>query len=272
MHDVVEATEPDAALRLAEAYLQRDPVQHNLALTILHERLEGGGAGRYWCVMHGDAVVGYGYHSPPDFPAGVFPMRTAAASALVDAVEPPLPGVIGEAATAARFAGGWAERHGVPAFPVAGQRLYRLGSLGRWSDPPGRFRAATDADRDFLVTGVARFMSETRMGAPPDSPDRVVDPALAAGRLWVWDDRGPVAMARHTATVAGVSRLGWVFTPPARRGSGYATACVGHLSARLRTDHVEVVLYADLANPTSNRLYRRLGYEAVSEVLHYRFA
>jgi predicted GNAT family acetyltransferase len=115
------------------------------------------------------------------------------------------------------------------------------------------------------------FASETHMGTPPDSPDRVVDPALAAGRLWVWDDGGPVAMARHTAVVAGVSRVGWVFTPPARRGRGYARACVGHLSAHLHARHVAVVLYADLANPTSNRLYQRLGYEAVAEVLHYRF-
>jgi predicted GNAT family acetyltransferase len=32
------------------------------------------------------------------------------------------------------------------------------------------------------------------------------------------------------------------------------------------------VLYTDLANPTSNSIYRRIGYEAAAEILGYRFA
>ncbi len=33
----------------------------------------------------------------------------------------------------------------------------------------------------------------------------------------------------------------------------------------------QCVLYTDLANPTSNSIYRRLGYEAISEVVRYAF-
>ena len=36
---------------------------------------------------------------------------------------------------------------------------------------------------------------------------------------------------------------------------------------------MEVVeLYTDLANPTSNSIYRHVGYQAVAEILGYRFA
>jgi predicted GNAT family acetyltransferase len=31
------------------------------------------------------------------------------------------------------------------------------------------------------------------------------------------------------------------------------------------------MLYTDLANPTSNSIYRRIGYRAVAEVLRYGF-
>ena len=30
-------------------------------------------------------------------------------------------------------------------------------------------------------------------------------------------------------------------------------------------------LYTDLGNPTSNAIYRAIGYEAVAELLRYRF-
>ena len=43
--------------------------------------------------------------------------------------------------------------------------------------------------------------------------------------VWVWDDGGPVAMARYTDAIGGVARIGLVYTPPEQRGHGYAAAC-----------------------------------------------
>lgn len=78
-------------------------------------------------------------------------------------------------------------------------------------------------------------------------------------------------MSRPAA--AGASRIGYVFTPAELRGRGYASACVAALSAQVR-DVLDVpcLLYTELANPSSNRIYRRLGYHAESEVLIYDFA
>ena len=64
-----------------------------------------------------------------------------------------------------------------------------------------------------------------------------------------------------------------VYTPPEWRGRGYATAAVATLSSELLGEgYAMCVLYTDLANPTSNRIYRRIGYEAVCDSLHLRFA
>lgn len=66
-------------------------------------------------------------------------------------------------------------------------------------------------------------------------------------------------------------RVAAVYTPPEHRRRGYAEARVGRLSADLSARGNQCMLYTNLGNPTSNSLYRRLGYEVVSEVLRYGF-
>lgn len=56
-------------------------------------------------------------------------MPDEAVAAAVDAIVGArvfLPGVNGEAAVAARFAGQWTERHGTAARPVLGNRIYEI--------------------------------------------------------------------------------------------------------------------------------------------------
>jgi predicted GNAT family acetyltransferase len=78
---------------------------------------------------------------------------------------------------------------------------------------------------------------------------------------------GPVRPA------AGVVRVGPVYTPPALRGRGYAGAVTGAVtSAAIAAGAREVVLFTDLANPTSNALYRRLGYQPVTDRVVLRFS
>ena len=91
-------------------------------------------------------------------------------------------------------------------------------------------------------------------------------------RLWVWEHHGPVSMAFATPPVAGVSRITLVYTPSEHRRHGYASACVAELAARtLSAEAEQVILYTELENPTSNRVYRRIGFEPIEEVLSYRF-
>jgi predicted GNAT family acetyltransferase len=61
-------------------------------------------------------------------------------------------------------------------------------------------------------------------------------------------------------------RVGPVYTPPELRGHGFASAATAAVSrAALEAGLREVVLYTDLANPTSNAVYQRLGYRPVEE-------
>lgn len=260
-----------AALGAAEAFLLDRPVHNNLVLTLLAERAARPQAGRYWWVARGREVGGFGFQSPIQMRAVVAPTEPDLVDALVDAMvvdAPDLPGVMGDATTAAAFAGRWAERRATPVVPVEGQRIYRLAEIRHPSGVPGRLRLAADADRDLLAGWVRGFLDET--GMHPLGPDELLDRHLARG-LWLWEDDGPASMAVASTATAGVSRIGFVYTPPERRRRGYAAACVAALSDRVLATGTACMLYTQLQNPTSNAVYRRIGYQPVVEVLVYRF-
>ena len=199
-------------------------------------------------------------------------MRPEAVAVIVDAIVEAdicLPGVIGEAATAARFAGQWTEYRGSAAFPVEGQRIYELAQVPEKGKARGRLRNASLDDRDLVVAWMRGFYTDVGQGARGFEP--VVERRLAAGHFWLWEDGGPVSMAANSEPVEDVVRVQAVYTPPARRNRGYAGACVGDLSRRMRDGGWRCILYTDLGNPTSNSVYRRIGYRAVAEALRYRF-
>jgi predicted GNAT family acetyltransferase len=83
----------------------------------------------------------------------------------------------------------------------------------------------------------------------------------------LWADGGGVVSASGWGgpTPNGI-RIGPVYTPPALRGRGYATALVAELSQTLLDQGRRFCfLFTDLANPTSNAIYERIGYVRVCE-------
>ena len=73
-------------------------------------------------------------------------------------------------------------------------------------------------------------------------------------------------MAALTRQVAGRARVGPVYTPPGLRGHGYASAATAAVSQQaLDAGAGDVVLFTDLANPVSNSIYQRIGYQPVED-------
>ncbi|MFF2010067.1 GNAT family N-acetyltransferase [Streptomyces sp. NPDC058195] len=148
------------------------------------------------------------------------------------------------------------------------QRLYRLGTLVPPSPaPPGRARRAAPADRELLVRWHHAFAEEA--GTPIVRAERMVDERTASGGLTVWEDGGaPVSMAGVSARIAGTVRVVAVYTPPECRGRGYAAAVTAEVSrGAVAAGARAVLLFTDLTNPTSNGVYRRIGFRPVSDRL-----
>jgi hypothetical protein len=270
---VVFSEDPAFVLSQAGAFLSSRPVLHNLVLSILHARVAQGDPGRYWMAIQREDVVGVALQSPLTFPATLTPMEPPVAMAMAEAIADaaiPLPGVNGEAATAAIFSGQWSERSKSAATPFQGNRLYEFLEAGEAPAIEGTLRQAGPNDRSLMILWTRAFQLE--IGESADDTELRVDRSLATGQLWLWDQsQATVSMAVAREPVEGVVRLSGVYTPPEKRKHGYAAACVHGLSSRLRDAGYRCILYTDLANPTSNSIYRRIGYRAVAEALRYRF-
>jgi ribosomal protein S18 acetylase RimI-like enzyme len=267
---VTELADPMEALDRARAFLLAQPIRHNVLLTALDGAVDLSHGGRFWLVEAGPDVVGFAVQSPPTRHVGVAPMPDDVVRALAEHIDAPIPGVVGEAAVAATFAGHFCQHHGGAIAAVEAGRLYELGTVEHVAAAPGALRLAAATDRSELFEWARAFAAET--GTELGNDLAIVEANIAAQRIWVWDYDGPASMAGASKPAAGVSRVQRVYTPPERRGAGYATSCVEHLSRELIDRGQRCLLYTQMSNPTSNAIYRRIGYSAIAEVLDYSFA
>jgi predicted GNAT family acetyltransferase len=184
---------------------------------------------------------------------------------------PPLEGVTGPSRSADDFAIAWGKLSGVQ--PVLGMRL-RIHEIRKVVDsnlptPPGFFRPADPSDLDLLAKWTQVFVSDARIAEPVDA-SRVVEDAIARGRLYVWENDEPVSMAAWTGKTPSGVRINFVYTPRELRGKGYGTACVKALTKQqLEQGNAFCWLYTDLSSAASPNIFKRIGYWPVSDVSEY---
>ena len=188
-----------------------------------------------------------------------------------------LPGVQGNLPSVDRFTLLWEEMRGVKAQLEVELGVHALTEVIEPSDVPGDARAATLDDLDLIVEWVADFLEEADPQSPRSNLDRAVerrlglDPELGGTWLWEVDDQ-PVALSGYGGRTPNGIRIGPVYTPPKSRRQGYATALVARQSAWLLEQGRELCfLFTDMANPTSNSIYRKIGYEKVGDARRYGF-
>ena len=118
------------------------------------------------------------------------------------------------------------------------------------------------------------FNDEALEGDEPADMAVIADRMLAGGgrAAYLWDDHGPVSLTAVGGRTPHGARVGPVYTPPERRGRGYASSLVAAVSqAQLDAGCRSLFLFTDLANPTSNHIYQAIGYEPVRDVADWRF-
>jgi GNAT superfamily N-acetyltransferase len=271
-------TDPIAFLAAAGPFLHADRASSSVILTRVESMRELAGGGDellgFW-QPPGEAVAGVFMHTPP-YPAALTAMPPAAAAALAATLAGEgraIPGANGNPAAVEAFAAAWAERTGVTTTVHRRMRLHRLDALVP-PDPiaPGTPAVARAEHRDLVIAWYEAFGAE--IDEPAGDVRPAVDDRIAYGGITLWlVDGEPVSLAGRTRTVAGMARVAPVYTPPAHRGRGYGAAATATVTRAALADGVdELLLYTDLGNPTSNRLYARLGYKPVEDSVSLAFA
>jgi ribosomal protein S18 acetylase RimI-like enzyme len=262
--------------RAAGEHLRADPVRHTVPLSVL-ANLRHAGLSRYgadppvfgWHRQADGTVDGAVLQTPP-FPLLAASLPAGSVPGMLEALawHHGLPTAANLAATdEASFLADWSAKTGGTGTVGLRSRLYLLGELVPPEPAPdGAARLAGERDVELLVDWYEAFRLETNAAGPEDSRPAVAD-QLSRDGLLLWQTvAGPVAMAGLSRVVAGMARVTAVYTPPAHRRRGYAGGVTTAASqAALTAGADSVVLFTDLANPTSNALYQRLGYEPVED-------
>lgn len=273
----------DGFLDQARDFLQSRPALHTLPLTVT-ESMRKHGADAYgaeapifgWLERGGEVRAAF-FRTPPRRLV-LTPLTTEEAETLaahLASLGHSLPGVSADHDTATAFAEAWQRHMGATPLLHERQCLYRLGALRPPEPlPEGQGRVAGEQDRELLILWYDEFVEAIGEVASSDASSWA-DARIAYGRvrLWQTSDGTPVSMAGVTPMVAGQVRVAPVYTPAHLRGRGYAGAATVEVSrAALAAGAAEVVLFADLANPTSNGLYQRIGYRSVADFALYDFS
>jgi len=272
----------DAFLSKAQAYLEANEAANNLMLGLafrLRDRPEHFESSPYLVTAERETkLVAAGVMTPPrhfliysdgQAPDQVFDLIAQTMVAGQETV----PGVLGPSAAAKQFADAWGRLSGQSYKPGMRQRIYQLRQvIEPEARPPGRLRRATGADMALATQWVFAFgvdafgqgnMAESRVLAQRKIED---------GDLYLWVDGVPVSMAAKTRPTSTGICLNLVYTPPELRQRGYATVCVASLSQHLlEAGRQFCCLFTDLANPTSNSIYQKIGYTPVCDFNEYLF-
>jgi RimJ/RimL family protein N-acetyltransferase len=268
-------TDTEEFLSVAGEFLRTEPARNSVMLTVTADLLaagpEAGPHGMLFGWWRPDAgPLAAAFMHTPGFPAVLSGMSETPAAALardLSAAGRRVPGVNAGQQAAAAFTAAWRDRTGDAATVHRRMRLFRLGRLVPPAPgPAGTARLGSAADRELLTRWFGAFARE--VDDDPGHDHRAdIDQRLGYGGITVWEDGGvPVSVACLTRAVGGMARVGPVYTPPELRGRGYAAGATAAVSAAaLDAGARAVVLYTDLANPTSNALYERLGYAPVED-------
>lgn len=274
-HDISMTSDASAFAAVAGGFLRAKPEREQLARV-----LEGVLQGRYaehenhfLTVRDGaDELVAVALRTPPhSLMCTTLPDPAATRAAeLIDvwmARDPDVVGVGAEPRTARAMAAAWARRTGGQSRLEVRMAMHAATAI---EDPPrrvaGRLRLAAADERDRMVRWWRAFYAEAEPLHPDDSEQDV------AGRyeddaLYVWEDGGDaVSLISARLTGNGYGWIGPVYTPPERRRCGYAGAGVAAASRRLlEAGASRCMLFTDLDNPTSNKIYHEVGYRRFAD-------
>jgi len=186
----------------------------------------------------------------------------------------PIPGVMTTCSLAESFTKIYTKATGQSHKIVTNLRIYELLQVNPEIQMLGKLRLFQESDMSFFPFWVECAMKDFHgtpvvIGADADAYKYRINKK----NHYVLEHNGlAVSMACINREMQTVSGVGMVYTPPYFRGKGYASSCVAQLSQLiLDKGFTRCALYTDLANPTSNSIYQKIGYNPIGDSLEIKF-
>ncbi len=184
-----------------------------------------------------------------------------------------LSGVLSAPATTTAFCEIWQAKTGKEPLLSMHERIYTLTEVIPPAPIAGSLKQAITTDAEWLAEWLSAFHDEALPTEPHWDWNAVAERQIATGSAWYWEiDGKPVSsLASSRPTINGIC-IGAVSTPRQFRGKGYASNAVAALSQHLLNQGYRFcMLFTDLSNPTSNKIYQAIGFKPLCDIDQYRF-
>ncbi|QTD41323.1 GNAT family N-acetyltransferase [Sporosarcina sp. Te-1] len=186
----------------------------------------------------------------------------------------PVQSIISQKQWAKKFSAEWELRTGQTSVVLMDQGLYRLDTVEEaLVHSPGKWRMANQQDSALIEEWYTAFETDTHL---PATDLYLVKEKVATfigdREIFVWEHDGEVvSMMKKSRPTKNSITVTLVFTPTDQRRKGYARTLVAHVSKELLREYSFCVLYTDMLNPTSNKIYKEIGYKHIADSVHIGF-
>ncbi|MYC78374.1 GNAT family N-acetyltransferase [Candidatus Poribacteria bacterium] len=283
MIKIISHNHASELISLSGAYLEQNESENNLPIGLAYRLAEdpyyyGSELPLLLSILEQGRVVGVSLMTPPKriILSRISANIQATIVHLVDhlrEIDIQIPGVVGPEAEAEVFSDCWVEGIlGASASIAKRMRVFEARSVTNLPLSSGKFRFARPDDHPLMAKWIAALSEAIGEPVSIDSAKSRAKRLIKNQELYIWDNNGPVSIAGVSRPMKNGATIGVVYTPPEHRGKGYATSCVLLLTKKLLSDHHSFCsLYTDLANPTSNSIYTKIGYVPIGDALAFDF-
>ncbi|MES2803240.1 MAG: GNAT family N-acetyltransferase [Bdellovibrionota bacterium] len=276
--DVLQIKTAQEFLNLCAELLYKNEVEHSLLLGLSEVSARQNKVGGHFYIVKSDSSIS-GACFVSDRNLILSKMNSETVLALADQMyfdHVNFPGVVGPVAPAELFAKTWSGVTEKKCKIGMAQKIYQLNRVITPRPVAGSVSVCDVKYQDLITQWVYEFSLES-LPHEANSIERAREFAvnkIPKGEVLIWCDESgnPVSMnSVGRPTKHGIS-VSAVYTPKALRQRGYASALVaGTSQLMLNNGKSFCVLYTDLANPTSNKIYQNIGYEEIATSVHYIF-
>lgn len=268
-------------LNLVEDLLLKKEACNNLMLGLLNRIVEGQSdyESVYLGYVEKDGDVIYAFmQTPPN--NWIFPDVDSTQDAVPKAIATmffdkklEVPGILGPDSLVKPFVEEWERLNEVTSSLHMKQLVYQLDEVNSVTLSDGELIAAQTKDYQLLTDWLVQFGVEANTPTKREEAEKLATQFLTNRSAYLWQVNGEtVSMVNRSRRTKNGATINAVYTPNEHKRKGYATSSVAELSRNLlREGATFCSLYTDADNPSSNRIYQKIGYYEVGTSAVYDF-
>jgi len=282
MIDCIEFNSAGDFLKKCEDFMLHNESENNLVIGLadaMNRQMRDFNAPLYFALIENDNVIGAALRTDEQRPLAITRMNVEAVEQLCSTLkfkDIALAGVVGEEVSSKNFSKCYCFSIGVTSTLGMYQGVYETDKI---KIPKNKVLKMHLARKDNLEV-TAKFMAGFINDCFPSDKNVAEKSKKMARRhiknqssyLLVNEQNDFVSMAANNRETRNTACISWVYTPPQFRMQGYGAMITALVSQKmLDSGKKRCNLFTDLKNPTSNSIYKKIGYKMIGKSKQFEF-